>query len=236
MEIRFTAIAWPAPEKCRFLHRLEGYDQDFRAVHPGRSRSAVYSGLPPGKYRFTVRAIGNTGLWSEEAATLVFAVEPPFYRRAGFMAIVLVAAALAAGGTVALARRRKARRQNMKYSTSSISGERMDEASETLRALMEEEKVFLDPDLTLKKLAQKLNIHYNHLSRIINEKYGESFNSYINRHRIEEAKNRLCDPAFADKNILEIMLETGFYSKSTFNTAFRKFTGKSPSDYRKSGL
>jgi len=152
------------------------------------------------------------------------------------MAIALLALALAAGGTVALARRRKARGQRIKYSTSSINSERMDEACETLRALMEEEQVFLDPDLTLKKLAQKLNIHYNHLSRIINEKYGESYNNYINRHRIEEARKRLADPAFANKNILEIMLETGFYSKSTFNTAFRKFTGKSPSDYRKNNL
>jgi AraC-like DNA-binding protein len=58
----------------------------------------------------------------------------------------------------------------------------------------------------------------------------------MNRHRIEEAKKRLSDPAFANKNILEIMLETGFYSKSTFNTAFRKFTGSSPSDYRRNNL
>ena len=193
-EIRFTAIDWSAPEKCRFLYRLEGYDRDFKAVHPGQPRSAVYSGLPPGKYRFTVRAIGNTGLWSEEAAALAFAIEPPFYRRAGFMAIALLALALAAGGTVALARRRKARGQKMKYSTSSINSERMDEACETLRALMEEEQVFLDPDLTLKKLAQKLNIHYNHLSRIINEKYGESYNNYINRHRIEEAQKETRRP------------------------------------------
>jgi len=236
VEIRFTGLDWSAPEKCRFLYRLEGYDRDFKAVHPGQPRSAVYSGLPPGKYRFTVRAIGNTGLWSEESATLAFAVEPPFYRRAGFVAIVLLAVAVTVSGTAVLARRGKAHGQKIKYSTSSIDAERMDKASETLRALMEEEKVFLDPDLTLQKLAQRLNIHYNHLSRIINEKYGESFNSYINRHRIEEAKKRLSDPAFADKSILDIMLETGFYSKSTFNTAFRKFTGKSPSDYRKNSI
>jgi AraC-like DNA-binding protein len=236
VEIRFTAIDWSAPEKCRFLYRLEGHDQGFKAVHPGQPRSAAYGSLPPGTYRFTVRAIGNTGLWSKEAATLVFAIEPPFYRRVGFMAIVLLAVALTVGGTAAMARRRKASGQKIKYSTSSINGERMDEACETLRILMEEERVFLDPDLTLKKLAQRLNIHYNHLSRIINEKYGESYNNYINRHRIEEAKKRLSDPAFANKTILEIMLETGFYSKSTFNTAFRKFTGSSPSDYRKSNI
>jgi len=233
LEIRFTAIDWSAPEKCRFLYRLEGHDEGFTAVHPGQPRSAVYTDLPPGEYRFMVRAVGNTGLWSAEAATMAFTVKRPFYSTAWFILTVLAAAGLAAGAIVAVVRRRRIRRQGMKYSTSSITGERMDEAAETLRALMEEEKVFLDPDLTLKKLSQRLGIHYNHLSRIINEKHGESFNNFINRHRIEEAKRRLTDPAFDDKNILEIMLATGFYSKSTFNTAFRKFTGSSPSDFRK---
>ncbi|MCU0638392.1 MAG: helix-turn-helix domain-containing protein [Candidatus Krumholzibacteria bacterium] len=233
IDIRFTAIDWSAPEKCRFLFRLEGHDEGFTAVHPGQPRSAVYTDLPPGDYRFIVRAIGNTGLWSAEAAAMTFTVERPFYSTAWFILTVLSAAGLAAGAIVAVVRRRRIRLQGMKYSTSSITGERMDEAAEALRALMEEEKVFLDPDLTLKKLSQRLGIHYNHLSRIINEKHGESFNNFINRHRIEEAKKRLSDPAFSDKNILEIMLATGFYSKSTFNTAFRKFTGSSPSDFRK---
>jgi AraC-like DNA-binding protein/streptogramin lyase len=233
MEIRFTTIDWQAPEKCRFLYRLEGHDEGFTAVHPGQPRSAVYTDLPPGEYRFTVRAVGNTGLWSAEAATMAFTVKRPFYSTAWFILTVLAAAGLAAGVIVAVVRRRRIRLQGIKYSTSSITGERMDEAAEALRALMEEEKVFLDPDLTLKKLSQRLGIHYNHLSRIINEKHGESFNNFINRHRIEEAKRRLTDPAFDDKNILEIMLATGFYSKSTFNTAFRKFTGSSPSDFRK---
>ena len=233
LEIRFTAIDWQAPEKCRFLYRLEGHDDRFTAVHPGQPRSAVYADLPPGEYRFSVRAVGNTGLWSAEAATMTFAVERPFYSAPWFVVLIFAVAALAGLAAAAAVRRRRIRRQGMKYSTSSITGERMDEAAENLRALMEEEKVYLDPDLTLKKLSQRLGIHYNHLSRIINEKHGESFNNFINRHRIEEAKKRLSDPAFDDKNILEIMLATGFYSKSTFNTAFRKFTGSSPSDFRK---
>ena len=124
----------------------------------------------------------------------------------------------------------------MKYRTSSISGERMERALAGLETLMEDERVYLDPDLTLKKLARRLNIHSNHLSRIINEQHGMSFNTYINRRRIAEAQKRLADPELRDKSILDIMYEVGFYSKSTFNTAFRKFTGTSPSTYRKEHL
>lgn len=121
----------------------------------------------------------------------------------------------------------------MKYSTTSIDVERMERAMIELRAAMEEERIFLDPDLTLQKLARRLKIHYNHLSRIINERFGTSFNNYLNQYRVEEAKRRLADPAEKDRNILEIMYDVGFYSKSTFNTAFKKFTGESPSEYRK---
>ena len=60
-----------------------------------------------------------------------------------------------------------------------------------------------------------------------------SYNDYINRHRIAEAQKRLADPALEKKSILDIMYDVGFYSKSTFNTAFKKFAGSSPSAYRK---
>jgi AraC-like DNA-binding protein len=55
----------------------------------------------------------------------------------------------------------------------------------------------------------------------------------VNSYRIEEAGKRLADPAEDHKTILEIAYDTGFYSKSVFNTAFKKFTGMTPSQYKK---
>ena len=98
---------------------------------------------------------------------------------------------------------------------------------------MEEEKIFLDPDLTLQKLSQQLHVHYNHLSQIINKHMNKSFNDYINSYRIEEARKKLADPEESGKTILEIAYDTGFYSKSVFNTAFKKFTGMTPTQYKK---
>ena len=233
VEFRFTAPRCPAPEKCRFLYALKGHDAGFTVLYPGRERTARYRGLPPGRYEFTVRAVDNNGLWSENAASVGFAVVPPFYRKGSFVLILSAGIVCAGGAAASLARHRRIRRQKLKYSTSTISEERMDTAIAGLNALMEEERIYLDPDLTLKKLAQRLNIHSNHLSRIINEQHGMSFNNYINRHRIAEAQKRLADPALRNKSILDIMFDVGFYSKSTFNTAFSKFTGTSPSNYRK---
>jgi AraC-like DNA-binding protein len=102
--------------------------------------------------------------------------------------------------------------------------------------LVEEEKLFLDPDLTLRDLSQKLRIHYNHLSQIINERFGLSYNDFINKYRIEEAKRKLADPEERESSILDILLSAGFYSKSVFNAAFKKFEGTTPSEYRKKHL
>jgi ligand-binding sensor domain-containing protein/AraC-like DNA-binding protein len=233
VEIRFTAIDYFAPGKCRFLYRLKEHDSGFTAIHPHQERKAVYRKLPPGEYEFTVTAISNGGLWSENAASAGFVVAASFYQTSTFLFILIAAVLLAGGAGAAHIRYRRNRKQRMKYSTSTISEDRMDKVFAELNTLMAEEKIYLDPDLTLKKLAERLHVHYNHISRIINEKYGSSFNNYINRYRVEEAQRRLADPELGKKNILEIMYDVGFYSKSTFNTAFKKFAGCSPSEYRR---
>jgi AraC-like DNA-binding protein len=127
----------------------------------------------------------------------------------------------------------KEKKDERKYKTSALLPETVKEVLPRLMQLIEEEKVFLEADLTLNKLAQQLNVHYNHLSQIINEHLKYSFNDFINRYRIEEAKKIMEKPGESKKTILEIAYETGFYSKSVFNTAFKKFTGKTPSQYRK---
>ena len=236
VEIRFTAFDYSAPGKLRFLYKLEGHDPGFTVIHPGQARRAIYQNLPPGEYRIRVRAIANGGLWSESATMASFVIAPPFHRTKAFLFIIIAAIALAGGAAAFTSRYRRIKKQRMKYSTTSISDERMEKALAELSALIEVEKVYLDPDLTLQKLAKQLKIHYNHLSRIINERFGVSFKNYINQHRIEEAKSRLADPAESNRNVTDIMYDAGFYSKSTFNTAFRKFTGMSPSEYRKRHL
>ena len=233
LEIRFTAFDYAAPEKLRFLYSLDGFDASVAVLHPGAPRHAVYNDLPPGGYVFSVYAIANGGLWSKRAATARFVILPPFYRTRTFLFIVIAALALTAGSVMIISRYKRLEKRRMKYSTTSISEERMKAALAELEELMEVERVYLDPDLTLQKLAKRLRIHYNHLSRIINERFETSFKNYINRYRIEEAKRRLSDPGEEGRNIQDIMLDAGFYSKSTFNTAFRKFTGTSPSKYRK---
>jgi AraC-like DNA-binding protein len=102
-----------------------------------------------------------------------------------------------------------------------------------LLAYMTAQKPYLDPDISLPKLAEQMNVSVHFLSQTINTGLEENFFSFINRYRVEETKRLLHDPNKSHFNILQIAYEAGFNSKTTFNTAFKKITGYSPSAYQK---
>ena len=89
LEIRYTALSFVAPEKIRFKYKLEGYDRDWQ---DGRnSRRAVYTSLPPRKYRFRVIACNNSGVWNQTGDRLEFSVAPAYYQTSWFYASCVVA-------------------------------------------------------------------------------------------------------------------------------------------------
>ena len=101
-----------------------------------------------------------------------------------------------------------------------------------LRALMDDTKIFTDPDLKLALLGEKLGLPSHQVSKLINEKFGKSFNDYVNEYRVREFISRIGQAQNQSYTIYGIALDVGFNSKSSFNTAFKKITGKTPSDYK----
>ena len=108
-----------------------------------------------------------------------------------------------------------------------------DDLISQLDKLIRAEKVYLDPNLSLVNLSQKLNTNRTHLSHIINERYNVGFNDYINELRVKEICRLLL--VTNDKNITidHILTNSGFSSKSPFYSAFRKFTGVIPDVYKR---
>jgi AraC-like DNA-binding protein len=98
---------------------------------------------------------------------------------------------------------------------------------------MIEKKPYLDSELTLSGLAKDLGISRSQLSLLINEGIGDNFYDFINKYRVEEVKKLMVDPQLKNYNLLGIALEAGFKSKSTFNLIFKRFTGLTPTEYRK---
>lgn len=99
-----------------------------------------------------------------------------------------------------------------------------------LEMMMSKEKYYLEPDLSLGKLSDKLEIPSRYLSQIINQYKKQSFYDYINGLRTDHACQLLLNPN--GKTIQEIFFESGFNSKTSFNTAFKKHLGLTPSQYK----
>lgn len=97
----------------------------------------------------------------------------------------------------------------------------------------EEHKPYLEPDLTLVSLAEKLGVIREELSETINKGFHLKFNDFINHYRIEEFKNKLAQGDYRQLSLIGIAYECGFNSKATFNRAFKKALNTSPSNYLK---
>ncbi|GAA6152476.1 helix-turn-helix domain-containing protein [Pseudoteredinibacter isoporae] len=112
-----------------------------------------------------------------------------------------------------------------------------DEVLETISDLMENEKIYREMGLTIGQLAEKVDIQEYRLRRIINAGLGHrNFNDFLNRYRVREACERLSDPAEQETAVLNIALDAGFRSLSSFNKAFKDSQNLTPTAFRKSQL
>jgi len=107
------------------------------------------------------------------------------------------------------------------------------ERADWLKRQVEMNLFYLDPALSLRTLAEQLNIHPNELSRIANSGLGKSFNDFINEFRIQAVIKKMQDPSFEAITLLGIAFDSGFNSKTTFNRTFKEITGKTPAAYKR---
>ena len=119
-----------------------------------------------------------------------------------------------------------------KYAKSSLSEDRKNQILQKLEGLKSEGPYYLDSNLSMADLARNLGTSGHHLSQVLNESLGKSYGEYINSLRIAHAQTLLIEQP--NVKIEEIAEQSGFNSKSTFNTAFKKLTGQTPSQYRNS--
>jgi AraC-like DNA-binding protein len=119
-----------------------------------------------------------------------------------------------------------------KYASSRLKQTECEVIVRKLNKSMKQEKLYLEPSLSVEDLAKKLSISVKHLSQAIHVGLNQNFYDYINSHRIEEATQLLRDDRYQNRTFLAVAYDVGFNSKSVFNAAFKKHTGKTPREFK----
>ncbi len=98
---------------------------------------------------------------------------------------------------------------------------------------MEEERPYINPELTLYDLSSQLNLTKNELTDLLNNHIGKNFFAFVNEFRLNAVIRKFENPDFGHYTIIAIAYDCGFNSKSTFNSIFKQHTGQTPSEYKK---
>ncbi|WP_413701922.1 helix-turn-helix domain-containing protein [Psychromonas sp. KJ10-10] len=120
-----------------------------------------------------------------------------------------------------------------KYERSGLTQERSQLLLKRLEEYTKNERPYLDANLTVDKLANQSHIPRHYLTQIFSEQLNKNFYLYINEYRVNKVKRLLNEPENNNMTLLEIAYESGFNSKSTFNSIFKKVTKMTPSQYKK---
>ena len=135
--------------------------------------------------------------------------------------------------TVFLTKGKKTEIPKKKYIKSGIKEEQLEAINKALIELMNTEKPYLNPKISLKSLANMLTKSSNHVSQVINDKHNMNFFDFVNDYRIHEMIDLLKTPENKRFTLLALAEEAGFNSKTTFNVAFKKAKGTTPRKYFK---
>ncbi|MBN2682137.1 MAG: AraC family transcriptional regulator [Bacteroidales bacterium] len=121
-----------------------------------------------------------------------------------------------------------------KFSKQVLPDEKKEKLMLEILDLMEKKKMYLNPKLTIYDISDELNVNKTYISLVINDNLQENFNNFINRYRVNEAKKLLISPDYQNLTIEGIANMVGFYSKTAFNSAFKKITLTTPSEFKNS--
>jgi len=124
--------------------------------------------------------------------------------------------------------------EEIKYAKSKLQSGEIEHHLQHILRLFDNEKIYLNPDLTLAKLGAQLNLNTKQVSQIINQTQQINYSQFVSTYRVEEAKKMLASSEHSRAKIATIAYDCGFNSLSSFNKAFKKLVGITAKEYKQS--
>ncbi|MFT3738077.1 MAG: two-component regulator propeller domain-containing protein [Breznakibacter sp.] len=241
---RFVALNYNDPVDNRYAYRLVGEKKEWSQLD---GKNAIYfQELKAGSYRFEVALLDESGGINARDITAVdFQIHPMWYENKLLLVVLfLLLIVLFFAIRFKLSRMKQkllAIEEEMRhhqpeepkerYESSRLSEERGQELVDALLGHINQDHAFLNPDLKIGDLADRLDCSVHELSQVINQHLGQSFSEFINHYRIEEVKRRLQSDEYSRFTLLAIAESCGFNSKTSFYRVFKKETGMTPAEY-----
>ncbi|MBU0763468.1 MAG: helix-turn-helix domain-containing protein [Bacteroidetes bacterium] len=229
VQIEYAALFFENNAANKYRYFLEGFDDEWSDWTEDTRKE--YTNLFEGTYIFRVKAKNIFETESDEAV-YKFRILPPWYRTTfayiGFITLFMILSYIIVDKLI-----RIKNKVTEKYIRSSLSATQKDKLYGKLLEYFKNEKPYLNSSLTVVEIARKFDTNEKYMSQVINERFGKNFYTLVNELRIEEAKKLLVDPEFKKLTIEGIASTIGFNSRSSFNTAFKKVIGMTPSQYQK---
>jgi AraC-like DNA-binding protein len=123
--------------------------------------------------------------------------------------------------------------RSSKYEKSSLAEDMKEEILKSIVRLMEDEELYKNPQLVVDDIAEKIHTNKKYISQVINEKLNRNFYQFVNEYRVTHVISAMDNPRYKNYTLEAIGDESGFNSRSSLITAFKKVTGKTPSDFKK---
>jgi LPXTG-motif cell wall-anchored protein len=230
LQVEFGSSSLLSPNKQVFAWKLEGKDEHFTFT---RERELLLHDIMPGEYVLKIRAASKEG---KLGAPILIPIEV----KSNSQSIILVGlfVILILGFVLLFYRKKKKeadpKTKENKYVFSKLTEDKSANSANRLAEIMNNEKPFLQADLTAEKLAKLVGVSTGELSQILNEYLQTRFYEYVNKYRVEEFVRLLQTPDAQKLTLTALSEKCGFSSKSTFYRAFNNEKGKTPAQFAKS--
>lgn len=231
---QLSSIHFSCPDQNKIMVRCEGPLPHSWQEVPS-SGELIYQNLPSGKYKLIAKGSNADQVWSNTTTDFDFVVKTkkviPF-----IIALVLLLGSIAFyfyRHLIARKGKELAKQIKQKYQKSTFPDDQLNDHAEALRRFMEKSRAFCNQGLSIQELAEQMGMSRHTLSQVLNTRIQKNFYDFVNHYRVEECKRQILDPENKHLKIQVIGENCGFSSKSSFYQVFRKFTGMTPTEFRK---